>query len=55
MKVHYLPEVESYLFELIELLYKANNYTTWYIFFQQKADIYLIRYITNNQVAAHHF
>ena len=105
MKVLYLPEVEIYLFELIELLfmknyfsfpdqainyvfkirqyiessistvhkrkapdyfakygdnmsyfiYKANPNTIWYIFFQQKANSYLIRYITNNHVSAHHF
>ena len=105
MKVFYIPEVEIYLYELIELLYtknyfsfpdqatnyvfklrqyiessistvhkrtapdyfakygknmsyfiyKANPNTNWYIFFQQKANIYLIRYITNNHVSAHHF
>ncbi len=104
MTVRYLPEVEIYLFELIELLYdksyfsfpyqainyvfdirkyiessiatvhkrkapeyfakygkdmsyfiyKANANTSWYIFFQQKADIYLIRYITNNHISAKH-
>ena len=102
MVVRYLPEVEIYLFELIELLYnknyfsfpdqainyvfkirqyiessiatahkyktpeyfarygenmlyiiyKANANTSWYIFFQQKADIYLVRHITNNHVSA---
>ena len=105
MKVLYLPEVEIYLFELIDLLYKkeyfsfpdqaidyifkmrqyieksietahkrkapdrfmkygsnmlyfiykANVNTSWYVFFQQKADIYLIRYITNNHVSAQYF
>ena len=105
MKTLYLPEVEIFLFELIELLYsknyfsfpdqainyvskmrqyiesaitithkykapeyftkygenmsyfiyKANANTSWYIFFQQKADIYLIRYITNNHVSAQYF
>jgi hypothetical protein len=105
MKVQYLPEVEIYLFDLIELLYrnkyfsfpdqaidyvqrirsyientietaykrkapehftkygddmsyftyKANNRTTWYVFFQQKQDAYLIRYITNNHIAAQYF
>ena len=99
MVVRYLPEVEIYLFELIELLYnknyfsfpdqainyvfkmrqyiessiaiahkheyfarygenllyiiyKANTNTSWYIFFQQKANLYLVRYITNNHVSA---
>jgi len=105
MKVLYLPEVEQYLYELVDLLYdigyfsfpeqamnyvikmrqyiessietaykrnapdyfsrygknmsyfiyKANPHTSWYIFFQQKADIYLIRYITNNHVSAQYF
>jgi len=105
MQVRYLPEVEIYLYELVELLfyqnyfsfpeqainyvfkirhyieisistaykrkspkyfakygkdmsylvYKANPNTSWYIFFQQQEDNYLIRYITNNHVSAHHF
>ena len=105
MKVLYLPEVETYLFELIELLYrkeyfsfpeqainyvlkirryiessiavahkrkspdyfvkygkdmfyfiyKANANTSWYIFFQQREDNYLIRHITNNHVSAQYF
>jgi len=105
MKVLYLPEVEIYLFDLIELLYnknyfsfsdqainyvfkirqyiessiataykrkapdnftkygknmfyfiyKANANTSWYIFFQQKEDVFLIRYITNNHVSAQYF
>ena len=104
MQVRYLPEVEIYLFELIELLfnqnyfsfpdqavsyvfkirqyiessittvykrkapdyfakygenmsylvYKANPNTSWYIFFQQQADVFLIRYITNNHFSAHY-
>jgi len=105
MKVYYLPEIEIYLSELIELLYKeeyfsfeeqaveyverlkqyientiktaykrkspdvvsrygkdmqyvvykANTHTSWYIFFQQRDDVYLIRYITNNHVSAQYF
>jgi len=105
MNVRYLPEIEIYLSELIELLYeeeyfsfpdqainyvkkirecieseittahkrkapdiftrygkemsyfvyKANNRTSWYIFFQQRGDTYLIRYITNNHVSARYF
>ena len=105
MNVRYLPEIEIYLSELIELLYnngyfsfpdqaidyvykmreyieneihishkrkapehfsqygkdmsffiyKANNQTSWYIFFQQQNDTYLIRYITNNHVSAKYF
>jgi hypothetical protein len=64
MKVIYLSEVGHYLFETVEILYnqnyfsfpedaidityKANARTQWYIFFQLKDDIYLVRYITNN-------
>jgi len=32
------------------IIYCPNRITTWYIFFQQKDDRYLIRYITNNHV-----
>ncbi len=28
--------------------YKANNRTTWYIFFSQEEDFYFIKFITNN-------
>ncbi len=28
--------------------YKANNRTTWYIFFEKNANRYLITYLTNN-------
>ena len=28
--------------------YAINNRTTWYFFFRQEADIYVICYITNN-------
>ena len=105
MNVQYLPEIEIYLYELIELLYeegyfsfpdqaidyvhkireyieseiltahkrkapdifarygegmlyfvyKANSRTSWYVFFQQRGDTYLIRYITNNHVSAKYF
>src|SRR5690606_35191368 len=30
------------------LLYKANNNTTWYIFFSQIENHYIIKFITNN-------
>jgi hypothetical protein len=107
MKVLFLPIVENYLFDLVEILYKkgyfsfyenaekyvsdiiidiqtninirvkhkaplrfkkygtnlyyvtykSNKRTTWYIFFSvhgNDKDTYLIRYITNNHVSAHH-
>jgi hypothetical protein len=33
--------------------YRANKATTWYIFYQERNGVFLIRYITNNHVAAH--
>ena len=30
------------------LKYKANHQTTWYIFFNQKGNRFLVNYITNN-------
>lgn len=30
--------------------YNPNKQTTWYIFFQQMGNRYLVRYITNNHV-----
>jgi len=35
--------------------YKANKTTTWYIFYQQRENVFLIRYITNNHAAAQYF
>lgn len=32
------------------IIYRPNRNTTWYIFFKQKDNRYLIRYITNNHV-----
>jgi hypothetical protein len=32
------------------ITYNANKRTTWYFFFQQKGNRYLIRYVTNNHV-----
>jgi hypothetical protein len=34
------------------IVYHSNKRTSWYIFFQQDDEVYLIRYITNNHVAA---
>ena len=34
---------------------RANKSTSWYIFYQERNSIYLIRYITNNHVAAQYF
>ncbi|MEX0997706.1 MAG: hypothetical protein WDZ45_11710 [Flavobacteriaceae bacterium] len=32
------------------VFYKANNHTTWYIFFENKDSRYLVTYITNNHM-----
>ena len=37
------------------ITYRANKSTVWYVFYQQRVHIFLIRYITNNHVAAQHF
>jgi hypothetical protein len=37
------------------ITYRANKTTTWYIFYQQQDDVYLVRHITNNHVAAQYF
>lgn len=40
LQIHHLGS--KYIF------YKANQRTTWYIFFEKKEENYLITYITNN-------
>lgn len=37
------------------ITYNANKTTSWYIFYQERNNIYLIRHITNNHVGAQHF
>ena len=37
------------------ITFHANKRTSWYIFYQERNSIYLIRYITNNHVAAQYF
>jgi hypothetical protein len=37
------------------ITYQANKRTTWYIFYQERGDVFLIRHITNNHVAAQYF
>ena len=34
------------------IIYCANKSTQWYVFYQQYDDVFLIRHITNNHVAA---
>jgi hypothetical protein len=33
------------------ITYHSTKYTTWYIFFQQKENRFLVRHITNNHVS----
>ena len=44
-----------YGIDLKYITYRANKNTTWYILYQQRDDIFLIRHITNNHVAAQYF
>ena len=37
------------------ITYRANKNTTWYILYQHRDDIFLIRHITNNHVSAQYF
>ena len=37
------------------LTYQANKRTSWYIFYQERNNIYLIKHITNNHEAAQYF
>jgi hypothetical protein len=41
--------------DLKYITYRANKTTAWYIFYQQKENVFLIRHITNNHVAAQYF
>jgi hypothetical protein len=37
------------------ITFHANKRTSWYIFYQERNNIYLIRYITNNHESARYF
>jgi len=37
------------------ITYNANKNTTWYIFYQERNNIYLIRHIVNNHIAGQYF
>ena len=37
------------------ITFRANKRTSWYIFYQERNNIYLIQYITNNHTAAQYF
>jgi hypothetical protein len=40
--------------DLRYITYRPNRQTTWYIFYQQRNDVFVVTYITNNHVNAHH-
>ena len=37
------------------ITFHANKKTSWYVFYQERNNIYLIRHITNNHVSAQYF
>jgi len=50
------PDFFQYLGQDLKYItYHANKRTSWYIFYQERNDIYLIKYITNNHVSAQYF
>ncbi|MDR3220067.1 MAG: hypothetical protein LBU22_14035 [Dysgonamonadaceae bacterium] len=49
------PYFNRYGSNLKYITYRANKATLWYIFYQQWDNVYLIRHITNNHVAAQYF
>jgi hypothetical protein len=46
------PYFNRYGSNLKYITYRANKTTSWYIFYQQWENVFLIRHITNNHVAA---
>lgn len=54
-KKHQTTPQELIKFGKYYIAYKANNKTSWYIFFDKKDNRYLIKYITNNHVAETQF
>ena len=41
--------------DLRYITYQSNKKTTWYILFQQRDNVFLIRHITNNHIAGQYF
>jgi len=37
------------------ITFHANKRTSWYIFYQERNNIFLIKHITNNHIAAQYF
>ena len=46
------PYFSRYGKELFYSVFKKNDNTQWYVFFNYEDDIYLIRYIGNNHIVA---
>jgi hypothetical protein len=50
------PQVfTKYGYGMSYFTYQPNKQTTWYIFFNENNNRYLIRFITNNHVSGHLF
>ena len=49
------PYFDRYALNMRYIAYRANKKTVWYVFYQQRDNCFLIRYITNNHAAAQHF
>jgi len=61
--VYYIPllpgkkapeRFKKYGRDLRYITYRPNKQTTWYLFYIQKNDRFIVTYITNNHVNAHH-
>ncbi len=55
LKKHQTTPLDLIKFGKNYISYKANNKTSWYIFFDKKDNRYLVKYITNNHVAKTQF
>ena len=49
------PHFDRYGSNLKYITYRANKTTRWYIFYQQLENVFLIRHVTNNHIAAQYF
>jgi hypothetical protein len=49
------PYFNRYGTNMKYIVYRANKTTSWYIFYLQRGELFLIRHITNNHVAAPYF
>ena len=49
------PYFSRYAKNMKYIVYRANKSTVWYVFYLQRVNVFLIKHITNNHVAAQHF